>query len=172
MVFGKLKYLVLDVDGTLTDSGIYYDINGNELKKFSTKDAAGIFAARKTGVKIIVITGRECKATVRRMEELNIEYLFQGIKNKAVFLRNFMEENNIKKFELGYIGDDLNDLNAMKMAGFVGCPKNSCKEVLQIASYVSNVNGGEGAVREIIEHMMREENLWEKAVQGIYGTGT
>ena len=75
----RIKYLIIDVDGTLTDSGIYYDENGNELKRFSTRDAAGFFAAKEKGIKTIILTGRECAATIRRMEELKVDVLIQSI---------------------------------------------------------------------------------------------
>ena len=151
----EIKYLVIDVDGTLTDSGIYYDENGNELKKFSTKDAAGFFFANFVGIKIIVLTGRECAATTKRMEELKVERFFQNVKNKAEFLHNYMNMEGIKKEQLGYIGDDLNDLKAMSLAGFVGCPADSCNEVKELADYVSPIKGGHGAVRDIVEHLLR-----------------
>ena len=140
----KVKLLVVDVDGTMTDAGIYYDEHGNELKKFCTKDAAGFFAAHKSGIKIMVLTGRECAATTRRMTELKVDYLFQNVKDKLSFLKKFMQENEILKEEVGYIGDDLNDIPPMKISGFVGCPSDSCIEVREIADYVSNVKGGRG----------------------------
>lgn len=167
----KLKYIVIDVDGTMTDAGIYYDDNGNELKKFCTKDAAGFFAAHKVGIKIMVLTGRECKATTRRMTEMKVEYLCQNVKNKVDYLKKFMEKNNIKKDEIGYIGDDLNDLPPMMLCGFIGCPIDACEEVKTIADYISCVRGGDGAVRDVIEHLLRESNEWEEAVADIYGTG-
>lgn len=167
----EIKYLVIDVDGTLTDSGIYYDEHGNEFKKFSTKDAAGFFAAHKVGIKILVITGRECMATSKRMEELKVDYLYQNVKNKTAFLKKIMFENQIKKEELGYIGDDVNDLEAMQLAGFVGCPADSSQEIISIADYVSRVNGGHGAVRDIIEHLLRLSNEWERTILNIYNSG-
>ena len=103
----KLKYLVLDVDGTLTDSGVIYDENGNELKRFSTKDGQGFNIAHAAGLQIIVMTGRECKATIRRMKELKTDYIFQNVKDKATFLKKFMEDNNIfnsiKELEKGIV---------------------------------------------------------------------
>ncbi len=162
MKFSKLKYLVLDIDGTLTDGGIYYDEYGNELKKFCTKDAAGIFAAHKLGIKIVVITGRECMATKKRMEELKVDYIFQNKRDKTSFLMNFMQEKGIKKEELGYIGDDINDYMSMQLAGFIGCPKDACKEIKSIAHCISNFDGGHGAVRDIIEQLLEEEGLWKK----------
>lgn len=167
----KIKYIIIDVDGTMTDGSIYYDENGNELKKFCTKDAAGFFAAHKVGIKIVVLTGRECGATTKRMRELNVDYLFQNIKNKSIFLSNFMEKHCINREELGYIGDDLNDFLPMHLAGFIGCPADSCQEIIEIADYVGKNNGGHGAVREIIEHMLRMSDEWTKAISEVYSFG-
>lgn len=166
-----IKYLVIDVDGTMTDGGLYYDENGNETKKFGTKDAAGFFVAHQVGMKIMVLTGRECKATTRRMTEMKVEYLCQNVKDKENYLRNFMGENGVKKEEIGYIGDDLNDLPPMKLCGYVGCPEDACLEVKKIADYISPVKGGYGAVRDVIEHLLRENNLWNEAVSKVYGIG-
>ena len=93
----EIRLVVVDVDGTMTDGGIIYDQNGNELKKFCSKDAAGYFTAHVVGMKIMVLTGRECHATTRRMEEMNIDYIFQDVKNKYNFLKNFMKEHSYEK---------------------------------------------------------------------------
>ncbi len=170
-MFSKLKYLVVDVDGTLTDGGIYYDETGNEIKKFCTKDAAGFFVIKKMGIKIVVITGRECQATIRRLNELGVDFIFQNIKNKKYFLEKFMKKNNLKKEELGYIGDDLNDYSSMQLAGFVGCPKDACKEILAIADCISDCLAGYGAVRNIIEKMLENENLWNTYINDVYEIG-
>lgn len=84
----ELKLIVIDVDGTMTDAGVYYDERGNELKKFCTKDAAGFFAAHSVGIKIMVLTGRECAATTRRMTEMKVEYLYQNVKTRQSFYRH------------------------------------------------------------------------------------
>lgn len=167
----NIKLIVIDVDGTMTDAGIYYDENGNELKKFCTKDAMGFFAAHSVGIEIMVLTGRECAATTRRMTEMNVEFLFQNVKDKAGFLKTFMEKHGIKQEEVGYIGDDLNDLPPMLLAGYIGCPADSCLEVKRIANYISRINGGHGAVRDIIEHILRESGQWDKVVADVYGVG-
>ena len=167
--FSELKYLVVDVDGTLTDAGIYYDEHGNELKKFCTKDAAGFFAAKAMEIKTVVLTGRECAATTRRMSDLKVDHVFQNVRDKQSFLQTFIEDNHISKEQLGYIGDDLNDLMPMKLAGFKACPADSCEEIKEIADYVSTVNGGHGAVREIIEHALRASGDWDSLVEKIYG---
>lgn len=167
----NIRLIVIDVDGTMTDAGIYYDENGNELKKFCTKDAAGFFAAHSLGIKIMVLTGRECAATTRRMKEMKVEYLFQNVMKKSDFLKTFLIQHGIKKQEIVYIGDDLNDLPSMLLAGYIGCPADSCIEVKSIANYISSINGGDGAVRDIIEHILRETGQWEKAVADVYGVG-
>lgn len=167
----KIKYLIIDVDGTLTDAGIYYDENGNELKKFSTKDAAGFSAAHHVGIKIMILTGRECYATTRRMGEMKVEYLVQNCKDKVKYMQNFMKENGLAQCEMGYLGDDLNDLPGMRMCGFVGCPADACKEVKKVADYISDIKGGYGAVRDMIAYLLTERGEWEQAISEIYGTG-
>lgn len=167
----KIKYMVIDVDGTMTDSGIYYDNHGNEMKKFSTRDAAGFFAAQKAGIKIVILTGRESYATMRRMQELKVEFVFQNVSDKFSFLRNFMDDKEIRKEEIGYIGDDLNDLAPMSLVGFVGCPSDSCKEILQRADFISKVKGGQGVVRDVMEHILEERGEWDQITSRLYGMG-
>ena len=167
----NIKLFIIDVDGTMTDAGIYYDEHGNELKKFCTKDAAAFFALHKAGIKIMVLTGRECEATTRRMKELKVDYLYQNIKDKRAFLTQFFSEHEMKKEEIGYIGDDLNDLPPMQLAGYIGCPADSCNEIKEISNYVSNIKGGQGAVRDIIEHLFKESGNWKQIVSEVYGIG-
>ena len=167
----RIKYLVIDVDGTMTDAGIYYDENGNELKKFSTKDAAGFFTAHQAGIKIVVLTGRECAATTRRMTEMKVDYLVQNVKDKIVYLDDFIQREKISYEEIGYLGDDLNDLAGMKKAGFAGCPEDACEEIKEICDYVSAVKGGHGAVRDIVSHLLKERGEWESAISKVYGFG-
>lgn len=167
----KIKYLVIDVDGTMTDAGIYYDEHGNELKKFCTKDAAGFFAAKQAGIRIMVLTGRECRATARRMQEMKVDYLVQNIKDKVTYLKEFMSTNNLTGEEIGYLGDDLNDLQSMMLCGFVGCPEDACPEVKEVADYISDVRGGHGAVRDIIAFLLNRRDEWEHVIKKIYGSG-
>lgn len=164
---GEIRYWVLDVDGTLTDGGIYYDNAGNEMKKFNAKDGAGIKIVHIAGMKVIVLTGRQCEATKRRMEELQVDFLFQNVKNKAEFLKSFFVDKDISADETGYIGDDLNDLSSMKLVGFSACPADACEEVRRCAHYVSPLNGGCGAVREIIEYVLKQSGEWERIIQKI-----
>ena len=163
----KLKYLVLDVDGTLTDSGVIYDENGNELKRFSTKDGQGFNIAHAAGLQIIVMTGRECKATIRRMKELKTDYIFQKVKDKATFLKKFMEDNNISREAVAYVGDDLNDYKAMRLCGFVGCPTESAPEIIEIADYVTRVKAGYGAVRDVVDYIITERGDRSEVIEKV-----
>ena len=167
----KIKYLVIDVDGTMTDAGIYYDEHGNELKKFCTKDAAGFFAAHQAGMEILVLTGRECAATTKRMTEMKVDYLVQNCKDKVTYLQNFMEEKHITRDQIGYLGDDLNDLPPMQLCGFVGCPADACTEIRESAHYISTVNGGAGAIRDIIRYILMKREEWAELISQIYGIG-
>ena len=169
--YQRIKYLVIDVDGTMTDAGVYYDENGNELKKFCTKDAAGFFAAQHVGMKIMVLTGRECAATTRRMQEMRVDYLVQHIKDKLPYLEEFMRTEGIRYEEIGYLGDDLNDFAGMKKAGFAGCPADACEEVKAVCDYVSSVRGGYGAVRDIISWLLKQRGQWESTIAQLYRAG-
>ena len=167
----KIKYLIIDVDGTMTDAGIYYDDHGNELKKFCTKDAVGFFAAKQAGITTMVLTGRECQATTRRMAEMKVDLLVQNIKDKTAYLKEFMRENALKAEEVGYLGDDLNDLQAMRLCGFVGCPQDACEEIREIADYVSAYRGGSGAVRDIVIYLLKARGEWNSVLERLYGAG-
>ena len=166
-----IKYFVIDVDGTLTDSGIYYDEQGNETKKFSTRDAAGFFALKKYGIKTIILTGRESSSVKRRLSEMKVDYLFQNVKDKYSFLKDFMKTRNINPEEICYVGDDLNDLSPMLLCGTVACPKDACKEIKLKADFISEKNGGEGAFRDIVEQMFTNIGEWENLIKEIYNTG-
>jgi len=166
-----IELVVIDVDGTMTDGGIYYDESGNEVKKFNTKDAAGFFALHQLEIPIMVLTGRKCMATKKRMEELKVKYLYQNIKKKYQFINEFANTNSIDFEKILYIGDDLNDYACMHKAGLRGCPADSCKEIINISHYVSKKKGGEGAVRDIIEHFLETEKQWLTLTSDIYGNG-
>lgn len=170
MLNKSLKYIVIDVDGTMTDAGIYYDEHGNEIKKFCTRDAAAFFVAQKLGIKIMVITGRICKATERRMKEMKVDYLYQNVKDKIAFLRNFMNEQGIQRENIAYIGDDLNDYGPMTLVGYKACPDDACKEVKAICDYISNIKGGAGVVRDVFENSLFKEE-WSGAIRDLYKAG-
>ena len=163
------KLLVLDVDGTMTDGGVYYDDNGNETKKFAIKDGAAILLAHAAGLEVMICTGRECPAVQRRAAELKVEHLYQNVKDKRGFLAGFMAEKSLTAANVAYCGDDLNDLAAMELCGFVACPADACEEVRRRADYICPQKGGEGAVRGAVEKLLKDAGCWESAVQAAFG---
>lgn len=152
----KIRLVVLDVDGTLTDGGVYIDSNGVETKKFNIKDGAGIVLAEKAGIDFMILTGRKSYCVEKRAEELKIKYVFQGIMDKLSYLKAFLQENNINPKEVAYMGDDVNDLECMSYVGFTACPADAVKKVREIVDFVSQFNGGYGAVRELCDMLI----LW------------
>lgn len=164
----KIKLVVLDVDGTLTDGGIYYDANGNEIKRFDVKDGLGIKVAMEAGLKFAILTGRQSPMVRRRAEELGIQFLLEGIQKKAPALIELSENTGISVDEMAYIGDDWNDLQAMMLTGFKACPFDAVEEIKAICNYVSRRKGGDGAVRECLEFVMKACEKWMSAVSKLY----
>ena len=156
-----IKLVLLDVDGTLTDGGIYRGNNGEELKRFNVKDGYAIVNAQKLGIEFGIITGRKSELVEIRSNELKIKYLYQGISEKTVILEEIMQKTGLKKEEIAYMGDDLNDILIMKQSGLTGAPKDAADEVIQIVDFVSEKNGGSGAVREFVEYILKKDGKWE-----------
>lgn len=156
-----IKLVLLDVDGTLTDGGIYRGNNGEELKRFNVKDGYAIVNAQKLGIEFGIITGRKSELVEIRSNELKIKYLYQGISEKTVILEEIMQKTGLKKEEIAYMGDDLNDILIMKQSGLTGAPRDAANEVIQIADFVSEKNGGSGAVREFVEYILKKDGKWE-----------
>jgi 3-deoxy-D-manno-octulosonate 8-phosphate phosphatase (KDO 8-P phosphatase) len=153
----QIKYIVMDVDGTLTDGKIYMGNDGEVMKAFNIKDGCGIHdIAIPSGIVPIIITGRSSKILENRCAELGIDSLYQGVSNKIEKLNEILNGEDYNR--VAYIGDDINDLPCMlsikAAGGVVGCPADSAKEVLNIAEFISSANGGEGAVREFIEWLV------------------
>lgn len=155
----KIKLLIMDVDGTLTDGKIYMGNDGEMMKAFNIKDGCGIHdILLPAGIIPVIITGRTSKILENRCKEIGILDLYQGIHNKTEKLHHVLEKYCCSYENVAYIGDDINDLSCMKLiksnGGIVGCPVDSAKQVIQIADFVSTKNGGEGAVREFIESLI------------------
>lgn len=151
-----IRFLVMDVDGTLTDGKIYMSNNGELFKIFDIKDGIGIHdIAISSGIEPVIITGRDSLIVKKRCDELGIKKVFQGVRNKAKCLENAVD--SLK--DVAYIGDDINDLECMNMVknagGVVGCPADAADEVVQIADFISIRKGGDGAVCEFIKWLIR-----------------
>ena len=151
----QIKYLIMDVDGTLTDGKIYMSAQGELFKTFNVKDGCGIHdIAMANGMVPIILTGRKSEIVLNRCKELGITNIYQGVSDKSEKISLIAED--LRK--VAYIGDDINDLECMKLVkaagGVVGCPKDAVQEVLKIADFVASHNGGDGAVRDFIEWLI------------------
>lgn len=153
----EIKYLVMDVDGTLTDGKIYMGNDGEVMKAFNIKDGCGIHDIMLlAGIIPVIITGRKSEILINRCNELGIKEVYQGINSKIEKLHTITKDFS----SVAYIGDDINDLPCMllvkKAGGIIGCPKDAVKSVRNIADYVAEHNGGDGAVRDFIEWILEK----------------
>lgn len=150
-----IKALVMDVDGTLTDGGIYMSKDGEIMKKFHVKDGYAIkHMLPNHNIVPIVLTGRKSMIVTKRCEELGITEVVQGSYNKVKELTDIANRLQIDLEHIAYIGDDVNDFEAMQLVGVRGCPCNAVRDVKNICEFVATVNGGDGAVREFIEWLL------------------
>ena len=159
MMINNIKYLVMDVDGTLTDGKIYMSPTGEAMKAFNIKDGCGIHDILiPSNIIPVIITGRKSKIVENRCEEIGIKEVHQGVKNKLQELLSITKDLS----SVAYIGDDINDLSVMEpvkaAGGLVGAPKDAVKAVLKIADFVADHNGGDGAVRDFIEWIVGGKN--------------
>ena len=160
-----IELIVIDVDGTLTDGKIYYGNDGEELKAFNIKDGLMIKAWNTLGKKSAIITGRISKIVERRAKELDITYVKQGIRNKKEALEEIISELNITYSEVAVIGDDMNDLSMLKLVKKSFAPYDANSYIYDFVNYPLKKNGGEGAVAEMIEMLLKEEKLYDKFVE-------
>ena len=149
--------MIMDVDGTLTDGKIHIGENGEVFKSFNVKDGYGIVKILPMlNIKPCILTGRLSKIVLRRANELNISLVFQNISDKKSQIDKICRDMKIDLKDVIYIGDDLNDIEALKLCGFKACPNDACDEVKSVCDYVSTYNGGDGAVRDIINFLNKD----------------
>jgi 3-deoxy-D-manno-octulosonate 8-phosphate phosphatase (KDO 8-P phosphatase) len=165
----KIKVLTLDIDGTLTDGHIYLSDQGELIKAFNAQDGFGIKKLLPL-VKItpVVITGRESPIVTKRCKELDIQLIFQGIDDKFPVLETVLNRLSISPEEIAFIGDDLNDYPAMNACGFKACPADAVREIQKISDYVSPRQAGHGAVRDIIEHIIKVQGQWNNVIKNVF----
>ena len=154
-----IKLIVLDVDGCLTEGKIIYSSDGSETKNFNVKDGLAISSWIKMGYHVAIITGRDSQIVQRRAKELHIEHLFQGVKDKEKVLEDLINLLGLKDYEVAAIGDDLNDLKMLNRAGRSFTPNDGVKEIKDIVDTVLSNRGGDGAVREMIDILVSENDL-------------
>jgi 3-deoxy-D-manno-octulosonate 8-phosphate phosphatase (KDO 8-P phosphatase) len=161
----SIELIVLDVDGTMTDSHITYSENGDEIKSFNVKDGLAIASWRKLGKQVAIITGRSSSIVARRAKELHIEHFYQGIHNKKEVLETLLEKLDLTMDNVAAIGDDLNDLQMLRSAKISFVPRDASAYVDKIATVILSKRGGDGAVREMIEHLIIKEGLEKKYLE-------
>lgn len=159
------KLFITDVDGVLTDGGMYYDEQGNEWKKFNTSDSAGVSFLRLLGIPLVIMTGENTAIVQRRAEKLKIEIVFQGVRNKLKKAERLLSEMNIAISEVAYMGDDMNDIPLLNKVGFPASPANAPDYVKKYAKYITTSKGGEGAFREFVETVLKENDQLEFVVE-------
>jgi 3-deoxy-D-manno-octulosonate 8-phosphate phosphatase (KDO 8-P phosphatase) len=161
----RVRLLVFDVDGVLTDGGLFYGDGGEVMKRFDVKDGHGLVLAREAGLRTAILTARSSSIVEVRGRELGLSAVFQGRKNKAAGFRELLAQLGASPEECAYMGDDLNDLGPLSMAGLSACPSDAAPEVRQEVHYVARNRGGHGAARELVELCLKASGRWEATVQ-------
>ncbi|CAM4043728.1 acylneuraminate cytidylyltransferase [Flavobacterium antarcticum] len=154
----RLDYLVLDVDGVFTDGGVHYDSNGELTKKFDMRDGMGLEILRQNEVEVVVITSEKSRLVQKRMEKLQIQHVFLGVKDKYSFMQHFIQQQQTSWSNLAYVGDDVNDLACLCTVGWSFAPANATQIVKQHVDFVLTSSSGSGAIREISEWIMKYNN--------------
>jgi len=161
----KVRMLILDVDGVLTDGGLLYSDKGGESKLFNVKDGLGIKLLIQEGIKVVIISGRKSKAVDYRAKDIGIQEVFQGARDKVVVFEKILKKNKINSEEVSFIGDDLIDLPLLSRVGFAIGVSDGVDEVKKAVDYVTKLPGGKGAVREVCELILKSQEKWEKCLE-------
>ncbi len=149
----EIKLIGTDVDGTLTDAGMYYSAEGDVMKKFNTHDGMGLKLCQQAGIKTAILTSENTPIVAKRAEKLKIDYLFQGMKSKLEVITELCKALGISLDNVAYIGDDINDLEILSNVGLRACPADAMKKIKEIPEIkIMSLKGGEGAVREFIDN--------------------
>lgn len=155
----EIKMFLTDCDGCLTDGGMYYSEKGDELKKFNTHDGLGFALLKKNGIITGIITGENMELNQKRAEKLKLDILQSGCNNKVECIKMLCKQYKIAPENVAYVGDDMNDLEAISFVGFGCCPTDACSRVRKIAKHITNAKGGEGVIREIVDFMLKNKML-------------
>lgn len=158
--FSRIEVVVLDVDGVLTDGSIVVTAQGEENRIMNTKDGFALNHAAKMGFPVWVISGGKSPGVATRLHRLGLKEVHLGIYNKLETLESLLSQNNIKKENVLYMGDDLPDYHCMQTVGIAACPADSAPEILAIAQYVVPVEGGKGCVRHLLREVLLAKGLW------------
>ncbi len=161
----RIQALIFDVDGVLTDGGLYYGPDGEVMKRFSVRDGHGLVMCRIVGFKTGILTARTSTIVERRGKELGVTYVMQGKRQKGPAFIELAQTLRVEPSQCLYIGDDVNDLPALLLAGVSACPADAHPEVRKQVDYVCDAGGGRGAVREIIDLTLKATGHWDEAME-------
>jgi YrbI family 3-deoxy-D-manno-octulosonate 8-phosphate phosphatase len=162
----RIRLFATDVDGVLTDAGMYYSEAGDELKKFNTRDGMGIKLLQRAGIITAIVTQERTKLVARRGEKLTIPEVHQGVMDKLALVREMAERHGLSMEQVAYIGDDVNDVATLEAVGFSATPADGMPQAVAVVDYVCAKRGGEGAVREIIEMILQAQDKSVNAIRG------
>ena len=155
-----IKAIILDVDGVLTNGILLLTESGEQLRQFNIKDGYALQLAVKNGIKVAALSGARSKGVEYRLKGLGIQDVFLGLDSKLEVYSNYLIQNDLTPDQVLFMGDDIPDLQIMKLAGLAVCPLDAVEEIKAISHYISSKNGGEGCVRDIVEKVLKIQNLW------------
>jgi len=163
----KIKLFITDIDGVWTDAGMYYDNKDNELKKFNTKDAIGVFFLKLLNMETVIISSENTNIVKRRANKLGIDSCFLGVENKLDLCADICKQRNIELTELAFIGDEINDLNLIENVGLSACPADAASYIKKEADWIMTRKGGDGAYREFVikylKHIGKMDEVIDKS---------
>ena len=162
-LLSQITTFIFDFDGVMTDGTVFCDFEGHPLRATNVKDGYAIQLASKLGYHVAVISGAVCPSTIVRMNSLDVTDVFTGIPDKVLKLKEYMQENGLKPEEIVFMGDDIPDLRVMQCVGLPACPADAVPEVLNISKFISKNPGGKGAVRDLIERVLKVQGKWMTA---------
>ncbi len=160
----KVKVLLLDVDGVLTDGKIIYDSRGRDSKFFNVRDGLGVYMLKKVGIPTVLITAKGSKAIHPRARDMKVDVVYENISPKTVVLDKILKKYRVSVEELCFVGDDLVDLCLLKRVGFAVAVFNACPEIKRVSHYITLREGGHGAVREVAELILKTQGKWKEVI--------
>ena len=166
-----IKLLILDVDGVLTDGKILYSDSGEEIKAFDVKDGHGIKLLLRSGMEVALVTGRESQVVLHRAKDLGIEQVYQKVMNKIEVYESILKEKKLNDRNVAFMGDDLVDIPVLRRVGFSATVWDAMPDVKEVVDYTTSRRGGEGAVREICELLLKAQNKWEEVTDRYWKHG-
>lgn len=158
--FSRIKMFVFDVDGVLTDGTVFLLENGLQARKMHIKDGLALQMALRNGYQVVILSGSYSEPVIKRLHYLGITEVYCAIKDKKAFLEDYLQKHDTGWMNVLYMGDDLPDIATLKSAGMACCPADAVMEVKNVSNYISPINGGYGCVREVIEKVLKMNNVW------------